>query len=190
MQVTKRLGGWLPVVIEAADWEPTAEEVDDLCLGVAEVWCARRCCDECCFVHFSWQALSFPEPYCSLCADVVSCCPGGGRWCQMPIREAASSPTNPLKATILWTCASVRPTSRRLLHEGWARTCCMERADTGLCCADQGLSLDGQQVPYGELASAVLAIPGVVQTGLLLGPARPTAVLVTSSAVKPELLRR
>lgn len=33
-----RLGGSLPVLVEGAEWEETAEELDDLFLGDAEVW--------------------------------------------------------------------------------------------------------------------------------------------------------
>ena len=44
VQVVERLTGWLPVVIQSADWEPTAEEIDDMFLGVAEIWCASCCC--------------------------------------------------------------------------------------------------------------------------------------------------
>lgn len=36
--VVPRLGGALPVVIDADDWEDTAEEIDDIFLGDAEVW--------------------------------------------------------------------------------------------------------------------------------------------------------
>jgi hypothetical protein len=40
-QVVTRLGGALPVAIGAGpDWEDTAEQLDDLFLGDAEVWCA------------------------------------------------------------------------------------------------------------------------------------------------------
>ena len=38
MQVVSRLTGDLPVVIEAENWEETAEEIDDLVLGIGEVW--------------------------------------------------------------------------------------------------------------------------------------------------------
>jgi len=40
-QVVTRLGGALPIAIGAGpDWEDTAEQLDDLFLGDAEVWCA------------------------------------------------------------------------------------------------------------------------------------------------------
>ncbi len=38
-QVVTRLGGALPVAIDAGpEWESTAEELDDLFLGDAELW--------------------------------------------------------------------------------------------------------------------------------------------------------
>ena len=37
-----RLGGTLPVVVEDSVWEDTAEEIDDIVLGDAEVWCAPK----------------------------------------------------------------------------------------------------------------------------------------------------
>jgi hypothetical protein len=41
VQVVTRLGGALPIAISAGpDWEETAEQLDDLFLGDAEVWCA------------------------------------------------------------------------------------------------------------------------------------------------------
>ena len=40
-QVVTRLGGALPVAIDAGpEWESTAEELDDLFLGDAELWYA------------------------------------------------------------------------------------------------------------------------------------------------------
>ena len=41
-QVVPRLGGSLPVVIEAEGWEDAAEELDSMFLGDAEVWCGAR----------------------------------------------------------------------------------------------------------------------------------------------------
>lgn len=34
-----RLGNELPVVIEEDEWEETAEEIDDIVVGEAEIWC-------------------------------------------------------------------------------------------------------------------------------------------------------
>jgi hypothetical protein len=38
MQVVERLRGNVPVLVGGATWEDTAEQLDDLLLGDAEVW--------------------------------------------------------------------------------------------------------------------------------------------------------
>lgn len=38
MQVVDRLQGNVPVLVSGKTWEDTAEELDDLLLGDAEVW--------------------------------------------------------------------------------------------------------------------------------------------------------
>jgi ribose 5-phosphate isomerase A len=38
MQVVPRLNASLPVFIDAASWEESAEELDDVFLGDAEIW--------------------------------------------------------------------------------------------------------------------------------------------------------
>ena len=64
-------------------------------------------------------------------------------------------------------------------------------SDACMLCADKELTdQDGEQLPYSRLADAVVAIPGVVTTGLLLGPCCPSAVLIVNPAARPELLRR
>jgi hypothetical protein len=40
MQAVSGLSGALPVVVEGEVWEEAAEEIDDLVIGDAEVWCA------------------------------------------------------------------------------------------------------------------------------------------------------
>ena len=37
-QLAERLVGWLPVVIQDEGWEATAEQIDDMFLGDAEIW--------------------------------------------------------------------------------------------------------------------------------------------------------
>ena len=36
--MAERLVGWLPVVIQDEGWEETAERIDDMFLGDAEIW--------------------------------------------------------------------------------------------------------------------------------------------------------
>ena len=55
------------------------------------------------------------------------------------------------------------------------------------CAADRRFQMDGKEIPYAELASAIERVPGVVAHGLCLEP--PTAVMVASSALQPQLLR-
>lgn len=38
LQTTERLNAPLPVVIDSGDWENTAEALDDIFLGDAEIW--------------------------------------------------------------------------------------------------------------------------------------------------------
>lgn len=40
MQAASRLTGTVPVFVRGEEWEEAAEELDDLVLGDAEVWCA------------------------------------------------------------------------------------------------------------------------------------------------------
>lgn len=44
------LGGSLPVLIDEGDWEETAEEIDDIFLGDAEVSRWVCLCQQCCCV--------------------------------------------------------------------------------------------------------------------------------------------
>jgi len=42
VQAVARLGNELPVVVGGDDWEATAEEIDDIFVGEAELWCAAE----------------------------------------------------------------------------------------------------------------------------------------------------
>ena len=46
VQVVARLGQELPVLINGDDWECVAEEIDDIFIGDAEVWCVARSCSD------------------------------------------------------------------------------------------------------------------------------------------------
>ena len=41
MQVVRRLEGDLPVWVEADQWEDVGEELDDIFIGDAEIWCEQ-----------------------------------------------------------------------------------------------------------------------------------------------------
>lgn len=45
VQVVPRLRGVLPVVVEGEFWEDTAEELDDIFVGDAEVWWVTYPCN-------------------------------------------------------------------------------------------------------------------------------------------------
>ena len=43
LQAVDRLGRDLPVLVESDMWEEAGEELDDLFIGDAEIWCACAC---------------------------------------------------------------------------------------------------------------------------------------------------
>lgn len=64
-QVMSRLAGSMPITIKANNWEETSEQIDDIFLGDAEIWCAGQswfACRQCaCHPHGpSWAPLLKP----------------------------------------------------------------------------------------------------------------------------------
>ena len=103
--------GWLPVVIQDEGWEATAEQIDDMFLGDAEIWCATS-----------------PQPSTHLCTETkstphlgVRCCLlVRFRSCNLSVQEVHTLQTGNRSDSHMWTQASLTQSVRKPTRWGAA----------------------------------------------------------------------
>ena len=103
--------GWLPVVIQDEGWEATAEQIDDMFLGDAEIWYTTS-----------------PQPSTHLCTENKStfhsgvwCCLLVRFWpCNLSVQEVHTLQTLNRRDSLMWTQASLTQSVRKPTRRGAA----------------------------------------------------------------------